>query len=184
MNGTVELTALHAENDREQLVAFLTGNSFPFHLDSSPTELSVRRRMERGDFSAPDNEGYWVLEGGERVGLVVLSDVEDPCALLDLRLRESSRGLGLGLHTLLAIGDRAFSTHSHLRRLEGSTRDDNVAMQRTFLKAGWVKESHYREAGPEIDGVHHDILGYSLTRGDWKTGESHPPNWALGLSLR
>lgn len=184
MDRAVELAALHTENDWCQIVEFLTSNSFPFHLDSSPTELTVKRRIERGDFSPPDNAGYWVLAGGVRVGLAILSDVRDPGALIDLRLRESSRGFGLGLLALLALADAAFSSNGNMQRLEGTTRDDNIAMQRTFLKAGWVKESHYRAAGPEINGVQNDILGYSLTRGDWISGESHPPNWALGLSLQ
>lgn len=183
MIGAVKITALDVENDWGKLVKFLTSNRFPFHLDSSPTEQSVERRLEKGDFSLPDNAGYWVLEGGVRVGLAILADIRDPSVLVDLRLRESSRGLGLGVRALSALADTGFSSSENIRCLEGATRDDHIAMQRTFLKAGWVKVSHYRSAGPEINGVQRDILGYSLARADWLTGESNPPDWTVGLSL-
>ena len=68
-----------------------------------------------------------------------------------------------------------FATH-RAHRIAGNTRQDNVAMRRTFAKAGYVKEAHHRQAWPAGDH-HHDSIGYAIPRHDWETGATTPVDW-------
>jgi hypothetical protein len=71
-----------------------------------------------------------------------------------------------------------FDTHA-VERLEGTTRQDNVAMRRTFRAVGFVKEAHYRRGwpAPRRDGRLLDAVGYALLRTDWRDGTTTPVEW-------
>jgi len=64
-----------------------------------------------------------------------------------------------------------------MRRIEGTTRQDNRAMRRLFLRCGYAKEAHYRDAWPAQDGTIHDAVGYAILRRDWSAGTVTPPQW-------
>lgn len=49
-------------------------------------------------------------------------------------------------------------------------------MREVFLRCGYVKEAHYRQAWP--GDVPHDAVGYAVLRSDWSTGTVTPPNFA------
>ena len=45
---------------------------------------------------------------------------------------------------LKALTTHVFTTMHAVNRFEGQTREDNVAMRKTFLHTGFVKEAHRR----------------------------------------
>ena len=122
--------------------------------------------------------GHWVEVDGERVGIVILEDVEDiedgGAPLFDLRLAESARGRGLGAPVLRAFTSHVFTRYPELRRMEGQTRQDNIAMRKVFVRSGWVKEAHYREAWPVDGGEPQASVAYGILRRDWETGTTTP----------
>jgi RimJ/RimL family protein N-acetyltransferase len=64
-----------------------------------------------------------------------------------------------------------------LRRFEGQTREDNIAMRKVFVRSGWVKEAHYRQAWP-VDGSEPKAsIAYGILRCDWETGTTTPVDW-------
>ena len=97
--------------------------------------------------------------------------------MLDLRLATSERGRGHGTAALRALSTWVFATYPDTQRLEGQTRVDNIAMRKTFLRCGWVKEAHYRAAWPAHDGRLMDSVGYGLLRTDWLSGQPTPVDW-------
>jgi RimJ/RimL family protein N-acetyltransferase len=148
----------------ESLVAFLTGDEWPFHTDVVVAEEVVRRRAADGGYA----DTFWIAERGVRVGLVRLMDLGNGTPLFDLRVAAAHRGRGIGTAAVAWLTRYVF-THYATDRIEGTTRQDNLAMRRTFEKAGYVKEAHYREAWPSPEGPR-DSVGYAILRRDWENG--------------
>lgn len=158
--------------DADALTHFLTANEWPFHVRQKLGPDDVRDRLEKGDF----DDAFWIVDGGAKVGLVRLMDVDDGTPLFDLRIAGAARGRGVGEAAVRWLTEHVF-THHATNRIEGTTRQDNHAMRRVFAKAGYVKEAHYREAWPAHDGPH-DSVGYAILRRDWAAGTTTTVNWA------
>jgi RimJ/RimL family protein N-acetyltransferase len=175
----IALVPLDAQGaDRDALVAFLSGNRFPYHVVPRPTADEARAAIDGGAYSGEEHAAFWLdhSEAG-RVGVARLDDLQDPTPLVDLRIGEGFRGRGLGEAALRALTAHVFSSMPHVDRLEGQTREDNVAMRVTFLRCGWVKEAHYREAWPVADGRPVASVAYAVLRRDWAEGTTTPVPW-------
>lgn len=160
------------------LAAFLIADPWPFHGTVQHTPESVAKSVAGGAYAAPDNEPHWIWSGDERVGLVVLRELEDPTPIFDLRLRGSARGNGLGGRVLSWLAGEVFGRHGK-HRLEGHTRADNLAMRKCFARNAWQQEAHYREAWPDPDGIWHDATAYASLRSEWAGG----PKLAVPLAF-
>lgn len=166
------------DEDRSALVEFLTRNEFPFHVHSRSDAERIERLIEDGAFDDEEHETFWVEERDlGRVGIVTLEDLRDPTPLFDLRLAERYRGRGLGRAALAATTEHVFETMPEVRRFEGQTREDNVAMRRAFLRSGWVKEAHYRESWPVLGGAPVASVAYAILRRDWESGTVTTFEW-------
>lgn len=164
--------------DREALVDFLTENEFPFHVVRRPGRAYVEKLVDDGAFRDEDHDTFWVdHERHGRIGTLRLEDLTDDAPLIDLRLAAAFRGRGLGAEVLHAATDLVFTTLPAVLRLEGQTREDNVAMRRTFLRCGWVKEAHYRDGWP-VDGAEPVAsVAYAVLRRDWANGTTTTFEW-------
>ena len=78
---------------------------------------------------------------------------------------------------LRAATDLVFGTMPDVHRFEGQTREDNVAMRRTFLRCGWLKEAHYREGWPVDGGEPLASVAYAILRRDWRSGTTTTFVW-------
>lgn len=78
---------------------------------------------------------------------------------------------------LRAVTDHVFRTMPDVTRFEGQTREDNTAMRRVFLRAGWVQEAYYRESWPVEGGDPLASVAYGVLRRDWETGGVTPVPW-------
>lgn len=173
----IEFTAM-TPSDTDQVVQFLAGNHFPFHVQTAPQADTIRANIEKGRFWNPDTQGYWVTNDGDQVGMVALEDLhESDAPLFDLRLDESRRGKGLGPAVLRALCDLVFTSMPETMRFEGQTREDNIAMRKTFIRAGFLKEAHYRLAWPTNNGGHLASIAYAILRQDWESGTVTDFDW-------
>ncbi|MFF5333609.1 GNAT family N-acetyltransferase [Streptomyces sp. NPDC013181] len=169
----------------DELVAFLSGNTWPFHGRDVVEPGLARQWVDEGRFWGDDNRAFWIMRSGERAGLVRLMDLTDNAPLFDLRIRAECRGRGLGAQALTWLTRYVFGEFPEVRRIEGNTRQDNAAMRRTFRRCGYVKEAHYRDAWPAADGTVHDAVGYAILRRDWASGTTTIPDWdGEGLARR
>ncbi|MER2133906.1 MAG: GNAT family protein [Arthrobacter sp.] len=159
------------------LVQFLTANRFPFHVRPAHSEESARELVEEGRFWSEESIGFWIDNGPERIGLVVLDDLAEDTPMFDLRLAEEFRGRGLGVVALKALCAMVFDRFPEIVRFEGQTREDNIAMRRTFLRAGFLKEAHYRLGWPTADGNRVASVAYAILRQDWVSQEITPFDW-------
>lgn len=176
---TVTLVRLDlAGPDREALVALLSENAWPFHLDPRPTRRQAEEAVDAGAWGDEDHAAYWIDDDAHgRVGVVRLEDLTDPTPLFDLRVAEPFRGLGLGAEILTSLTRLVFETMPAVDRFEGQTREDNSPMLRTFQRAGWVKEAHYRRGWPVEGGEPVASVAYAMLRQDWENGTTTPVPW-------
>lgn len=164
--------------DRADLVAFLTGEEFPFHVRRTIAHPDAEAAIDAGAFRDDDHDTYWLQhEDHGRIGIVRLEDLADPVPLFDLRIAGRFRGQGIGVPALRATTDHVFRTMGEVTRFEGQTREDNVAMRRVFVRAGWVKEAHYREAWPVEGDRPVASVAYGVLRRDWESGTVTPVPW-------
>lgn len=164
--------------DRADLVAFLTGEEFPFHVRRTVNRTDAESAVDAGAFRDDEHDTSWLLHADlGRIGIVRLEDLADPVPLFDLRIAGRFRGQGLGVPALRATTDHVFRTMPAVTRFEGQTREDNVAMRRVFVRAGWVKEAHYREAWPVEGAAPLASVAYGVLRRDWETGTTTPVPW-------
>jgi RimJ/RimL family protein N-acetyltransferase len=171
----VRLVPVDMDAEADGIRAFLTSNAFPFHMRPRPTAADVDARIADGDFAGPEHAALWVEAADSgRVGLAVLDDIEDPGVLLDLRLAEAWRGRGLGEPVVRALTAHVFRTYPHVTRFEAQTRDDNRAMRRVLVRAGFVKEAHYRDGWPVAGAEPRASVGYAILRRDHETGTTTP----------
>lgn len=164
--------------DRAALVDFMTRNVFPFHVGARVTAEDVERAIDRGVYRNEDNDSYWVehVDLG-RLGFLRLEDLTDRAPLFDLRLDGPFRGRGLGVEVLRGATDLVFGTMADVNRFEGHTREDNIAMRKTFLRCGWLKEAHYREGWPVHGAEPVASVAYSMLRRDWQSGTTTTFVW-------
>jgi RimJ/RimL family protein N-acetyltransferase len=179
--SSLTLRTIERPRDDEAFVAFLSAHEFPFHVQTRPTAEDARARLASGVVDGPGAFGCWVFADGQAVGIVMLEDLEDDTAMIDLRLAEDARGRGVGTAVLSAIVSEVFGRFQSVRRLEGQTREDNVAMRRAFGRAGWVKEAHFREGWPVAGGPPLASVAYAVLRSDWQSGTTTPVPWDDGL---
>jgi RimJ/RimL family protein N-acetyltransferase len=163
--------------DAEELVGFLSGDTWPFHGSDVVGQAEVRQWIGEGRYDNQDNRAFWIMVAGERTGLVRLMDLCDDTPLFDLRIRSEHRGRGLGGQALPWLTRYVFTEFPQVQRIEGTTRQDNVAMRRAFQRCGYAKEAHYRDAWPTADGKVRDAVGYAILRPDWLSGSTTVPDW-------
>ena len=177
----VRIVEFDPSSDAHALVGFLSTNTFPFHVRPRVSEAEARGRVSAGHYWSGERTGHWVELDGDRIGIAVLEDIDDipggGAPLFDLRLADEFRGRGLGEAVLRRFTSHVFEKYSTLRRFEGQTREDNLAMRRVFVRSGWVKEAHYREAWPTADGDVLASIAYGVLRRDWESGTTTPVNW-------
>lgn len=163
--------------DSDSIIEFLASNRFPFHVTATPQADEIRAGIEGGRLWSEDTQGYWIYQARQRLGMVALEDLQDNAPLFDLRLAECHRGQGLGAEILKSLTAFVFTSMPLILRFEGQTREDNIAMRKTFLRAGFVKEAHYRMGWPTEDGGHVASVAYAILRHDWESGTTTPLVW-------
>lgn len=163
--------------DSDSIIEFLASNHFPFHVKVAPRADEIRAGIIGGRLWSEDIQGYWIYRDQQRLGMVVLEDLQDDAPLFDLRLAQCHRGQGLGAEILKSLTTFVFTSMPLILRFEGQTREDNIGMRKTFLRAGFVKEAHYRMGWPTESGGHVASVAYAILRHDWESGTTTPVLW-------
>ena len=156
----------------ENLVELLTQNKWIHHIDQILKEESIRKAYAEGYYHN-DRETHWIIDNEEKVGLIIIHDINDTIPLFDIRLDARYRGKGYGVKTLLWLQDYLFGERGKIRT-EGYTRVDNIDMRKCFTKAGFVKEGYLRNAWENADGTVTDSILYSAIKDDWMLGRTTP----------
>ena len=162
----------------DALAAWLCAQPWPFHVGTHLTPEMVQQRHAEGGYVSAEVQSFWIVDAnGARVGLLRIEDLLDETPMFDLRVAAAARGRGIGTAALRWLADHVFTTLPAVERIEGQTREDNLAMRRVFRRCGWVKEAHYREAWPGPYGARYASIGYGLLKADWQAGTRTPVPW-------
>lgn len=177
----IRFTEVDPGRDSAELIGFLTSNVFPYHGRATWSADQVRQSIKDGRFGSEDHLGFWIDADRQRVGLAVLEDLEDIAAggnpVFDLRLGQAHRGRGLGVPILKQLTEQVFGRFPSLNRFEGHTREDNIAMRKVFLRSGFVKEAHHRDAWMVEGSRPKAAVGYAILRRDWESGTTTTFDW-------
>ncbi|WP_422122179.1 GNAT family N-acetyltransferase [Planococcus sp. X10-3] len=165
--------------EQEQLIHFMTTNSWPYHGQEHPVRALIQKTIEEGGYQSDQVTTFWVEnDEGEQVGLVKIFDLQDDIPLFDLRIADPYRGKGYGPKALKMTADFVFLLAEKKIRLEGHTRHDNFAMRKAFERTGFVKEGHIRQAWFSTkENRYFDAVTYGMTREDWQQGITTPVLW-------
>ncbi len=156
---------------------FMLSEPWPFHnAHQKSTRAECVRRYSKTPSS--DEAYFWMTNAAdERIGYLKLFDLDDIAdqgsPLFDLRIRSDHRGKGVGQIAVRWLSDYLFTQWPDLFHIQGTTREDNIAMRKVFLKCNFAKEGHIRRTW---NGVHAAVL-YGLLREDWKSGQVTPVPW-------
>ncbi|MEV3939199.1 GNAT family protein [Glycomyces sp. NPDC049804] len=157
-------------DEADALADFLSGEVWPFHGSGRVERADVARRVAEGYYEDEETRTFWIVLDERPVGIVRLFDLGDDTPLFDLRVTEACRGAGIGTQAVQWLVSYLFTELPEVHRIEGTTRQDNVAMRRVFRRCGFVKEGHFRQAWPDGAGLLHDAVAYAILRQDWNTG--------------
>lgn len=165
--------------EQELLIHFLTTNTWPYHGTAHAGRELIEKAIEEGGYASDEVRTFWVEnEEGEKVGIVKIYDLQEEIPLFDLRIADEFRGYGYGSRALKMVTEYVFQLPEKKIRLEGHTRQDNLAMRKAFERAGFVKEAHLRKAWffPK-ENTYYDAVTYGITREDFLAGTTTPVEW-------
>jgi RimJ/RimL family protein N-acetyltransferase len=177
---TLEFRPLQLPDDRTLLADFLSGHPWPFHSSSQLNREDVLQKIDAGGYSDSDTQTFWMTVEEKSVGLIKLfdlDDVEDGSPLFDLRIIPALRGQGVGKQAVTWLTAYLFETYPTLGRIEGTTRADNLAMRKVFVRCGYAKEGHIRKSWATGEGVKLDTVIYGILREDWQNKTVTPVHW-------
>lgn len=160
--------------ETKQLVELLCHNEWPYHSNTQLDPLAVEQAVANGYYSN-GRETFWVIVAHQKVGFLMIEDIEDTIPLFDLRLSKDARGQNIGPQVLLWLQDYLFGEKKKIR-IEGYTRADNLPMRKCFTKANFVKEGYLRKAWENADGTISDSVLYAAIYEDWQTKKVTPIN--------
>lgn len=168
--------------EAEEMAQLLSSDSWPYHIYSNPSEEQVLEWINNGKFVSEERQSFWAIGGGkEKVGMIRLFGLRDPLPYgpqMDIRLKSQYRRKGIGKMMLSWLSDYIFTTMPEKMRIEGYTRQSNVAMRKVFHNCGYAKEGYYRRRRNKVQqDLCYDIIGYGITREDWEHKKVTSVNW-------
>lgn len=168
-----ELRFRKFDNEIDDLVLFITNNSWDYHSDSKPSEEQIVKAYHKGWYKE-DKETYWIENNFKKIGLIIIHDISDTIPLFDIRIADNVRGKGFGTKAVKWITDYIFNLPNKKIRIEAYTRSDNLAMRKTLYNCGFVKEGYLRYAWENNDGSVSDSICYAMIRSDWENNVVTP----------
>lgn len=165
--------------DSNELIDFLSAEEWPFHSTPLISKEKLTEQLKNGYFTGSGKRTFWISDENKTIGVIRLFDLgddklDDETPLFDIKITNEYRSKGVGEKALLWLTDLVFSEYPNKNRFEATTRVDNTAMRRVFEKCGFMKEAHYRQAWPDVEGRLYDCTGYSILRQDWQNKTKTP----------
>ncbi len=171
------------EDSKEILISFLSSGYWPYHSIPKIPIDKLEKQFNTGYFNGEGKRTFIIEESGNHiVGFMRLFDLgsgkdDDETPLFDIKIKEESRGQGIGKQALSWLTDLVFTNYPNKLRFEATTRIDNIAMRKVFEHCGFMKEAHYRLAWPDAEGNRYDCTGYAILRSDWLNKTKTPVNF-------
>ncbi len=153
----------------EDLIQFLLSEEWKYHGSSKLTRKELEERLKGTYYTNRKQVTFLIYEKEKICAFLKLDDLindETEAPKFDIRINSKKRGKGYGLEIISFMINYIFKNYPKVRRIEGSTREDNVAMQNLFSKAGFLKAGQFRKAWHDDKGNWYDCLEYDFLRED------------------
>ena len=157
--------------DIKDIRDLLTSNRWEYFLHPVIANEELSKRTENY-FSGDGIESFVCRdEHGKLLGLIRFFDIEDSdisSPEFTVYVDEQARQIGVGTDLLRMGLQFVFNTYLNTRRVEATTRCDNIPMQRLFESTGFTKESQYRKDWKNTDtGEYMDAFGYAILKDEF-----------------
>lgn len=158
----VEFNTTHIED----LKKFLSSQVWKFYEEENISITSINNKLEKNHFLNTKTKTYLCYENNELLGMIRyfdLEDIDDEIPMFDIKVNEKSRGKGIGTYLLLNSLKIIFEKYSKIQKIEATTREDNIAMQKLFEKCNfklWGKSSKSWKTltGDFMQTYHYELL--------------------------
>ena len=161
----MELTFKEITMPNQEAALFVSAYDWPFHTNPNPTEEQARNHL----CEAPDARTFLIELDGVHIAMLRLLDLEDigdGCPVFDLRVAATYRGRGFGKRIVSWMVQTMFDFYPELHRIEGHTRQDNLAMRSVLTHCGFKEEGQLRETWPIHMGKRLDTMIYGILRSE------------------
>ena len=161
----MELTFKEITMPNQEAALFMSAYDWPFHTNPNPTEEQARYHLSE----APDARTFLIGLDGAHIAMLRLLDLEDigdGCPVFDLRVAATYRGRGIGKRIVSWMVQTMFDFYPELHRIEGHTRQDNLAMRSVLTQCGFKEEGQLRETWPIHMGKRLDTMIYGILRSE------------------
>ncbi|MEO6536492.1 MAG: GNAT family protein [Candidatus Paceibacterota bacterium] len=154
-------------SDIPALHALLTSNRWEYFIDPVIDEEGLKVRDEKYFLSETNQTLISLNNDGELKGYIRFFDIknsDDDAPDFIVSVDENARGKGIGTELVREGVKYIFNKYDQIRRIEATTRIDNVPMQKVFEAAGFTHEATYRKAWKIRGGEHVDAFGYGILK--------------------
>lgn len=170
--ATVRIFNAEDINDIHDL---LTSNRWEYLFESVITTEGLKKRNEEY-FSSNDSKSLVYRNAQNKLlGVIRFFEIEDNDTSdpdFTIYVDEQARQKGVGKKLLKEGVQFIFDAYRNIRRVEATTRCDNIPMQRLFEAVGFAKESHYRKVWKVSNtGEFMDSFGYAILRDEFLSNE-------------
>lgn len=117
-------------SEAEDLADFLASEVWPFHRVCHVDRADVLRRASDDYYDNASARTFWIVLNDNHVGMFRLFDLNDGTPLFDLRISRAHRAQGIGTQAVRWLTSYLFTKLPTINRIEGTTRQDNLAMRR------------------------------------------------------
>lgn len=174
----MNLSFIEFEDEIDDLITFLTSNTWEFHGDSNPTSEKITKDYKNNFYNGESSKMFWIqLDDDIKIGVLRIFDLQDSTPLFDIRISSAYRGKGIGVIAIQWMINYIFTQYEEIIRIEGYTRQDNYAMRTVFHHCNFVKEAYHRKAWKDKNGNFFAAIGYSILRDDWANNETTIIKW-------
>ena len=155
----------------EELIKFLLSETWKYHGGPNPTREEKILEINKRYYTHRKQATFLINSKSNIVGFLRISGLENEpnaCPNFDIRLSSSIKGKGIGKKVLEFMIRYIFENYPKIRRIEGSTREDNYSMQKLFDKVGFLKVGQFRKAWHDDKNNWYDCLEYDFLREEFQ----------------
>ncbi len=160
-----------SKKNSKLLINFLSSQVWSFHTDANLSKKEIEKKIKGGYYTKKDQVTFLVKNKYNLVGffrVFGLKNIDNETPLFDIRIASKFRKKGIGSAVVKFMLHYVFKNYNLIRKVEGTTREDNMGMQKVFQKVGFTKVAQFRKDWKGKDGVWHDTIGYDILKEEFE----------------
>lgn len=154
------------KKDSKQLIDFLTSQTWKFHSNPKLSIKDVQTNIDKRKYTNREQITFLIYNQTYLIGVLQIKDLindleESP--EFDIRISSKFHKKGYGTQIINYMIEYIFKNYDKIKRIEGNTREDNIAMQRLFEKCKFTRVAQLRKCWFG-DDKYYDTIVYDLLK--------------------